>query len=773
MQKYLSESLYWVNLAISKPITLVEKSVRLTGKEAVVVSLKVLPVILAISLVLLTAVGGLYASTNRQFNWPEALKDVAYSVPLFGLTVMIMGRLFGGMVFEHKGMQVGGLIGWLLGGLGGGLGIVLTYLTRIILFQDSRADLEQSFNFGLASGLILGLIFSFTGAVFELKGGLTIGLLIGLFIGIGGFIEGVPQAVCVWLGYASIFLVIFLRPFYLVPYAFQYWRSNKFRDPFKYFRNSPVYWDEAIALPLPYLKNWLTHLAAFDYTRGLTEILFVEAKRPYQRRVATTALVDFLLRFLEKVDSLEEMARIEELLHFLPYDLENLPVSDKFLLGGLTEARPRVNTISVLAQDFLTRKTQVGRLKMLEEMHYELDALRNVMTTATHPVNETFRRLALLWLEIVRRKEEECRQQLQFEPIPNPFVAGNPLKQHDHELFKGRRDIIVAIEENIINPSQRPALLLHGRRRIGKTSTLLNLPRQLSSQYVPVFIDCQGARWRDGDAAFCYHLASSVYGELFQRNLLDGLGKPALEQFEQYAFTRLDEFLDGVEALSRCINKQILLTFDEYERLGKGIEEKKITHEVFNQLRNIVQHRARIVVLFSGGHRFEELRGVNWSDYLINVKTLELSFLAPADARELLTEPVPALHYEAGVVDAIIGLTHCQPYLLQAVASDLVNYLNAQKRQMATQGDLDVAVAKVLVTADAYFHNNWAECSDAERGVLLALATGAADSVAAPQYQTAVQSLSRKEMVERDGAGWRLTIELFRRWLLKNQVAPG
>ena len=38
-----------------------------------------------------------------------------------------------------------------------------------------------------------------------------------------------------------------------------------------------------------------------------------------------------------------------------------------------------------------------------------------------------------------------------------------------------------------------------------------------------------------------------------------------------------------------------------------------------------------------------------------------------------------------------------QYYLLQAVASDLVNYLNAQKRQTATMADLDMAVAKVLV----------------------------------------------------------------------------
>jgi hypothetical protein len=46
------------------------------------------------------------------------------------------------------------------------------------------------------------------------------------------------------------------------------------------------------------------------------------------------------------------------------------------------------------------------------------------------------------------------------------------LLARDNELFKGRRDIIFAIEERIINTGQRPALLLYGRRRMGKTSTL-------------------------------------------------------------------------------------------------------------------------------------------------------------------------------------------------------------------------------------------------------------------------------------------------------------
>ena len=251
----------------------------------------------------------------------------------------------------------------------------------------------------------------------------------------------------------------------------------------------------------------------------------------------------------------------------------------------------------------------------------------------------------------------------------------------------------------------------------------------------------------------------------------DGLRQPLLEQFEKYAFTRLDEFLNDVEKLSRNINKQILLTFDEYERLEIGITKSKISEAVLNQLRTIIQHRERIVVLVSGSHRFEELPAVNWSDYLINAKTLELSYLAEQNARELLTEPVPNLQYGDGVLEKIIALTHCQPYLLQAVASDLVNYLNAQKRQHATPEDLAVAVEKVLTTADGYFFNTWNDCSADEQTVMRAFATGAGASVLTAEYQAAIQGLRRKEILEKMENGYRLAVELFGRWIVKNQVA--
>jgi len=769
MRKYLKESMHWLHLLFFEPRLFRDEA---TEDEIIKTLFKVLPVGLIIILVLGATIGILFKFAGHSFSWSVALREalklwlvcgLSFSL-FFGLNgwgykpledewrVRGYNSLFGaclGLVYSLIGVLASGMIG----GLGVGLGIWLIF----------------GLVFGLSTGLLGGLFWLNYKKLDFIKAGLFIPLLGGV-IGwqVFGLFRGPIQWLSLLLGYSIALLFALLRPFYLLPQVFQYWRARMALDPFKTFRRSPVYWDGAAALPLPFLADWLVRLANHDRKRGLVEIRFVETERYWQRRAARKAMRVLVASQVEQafkqVNSLEKIARAAD-------DLKSLPSDSEYLPGGLDDIQRRIKTIATLAQDYLTKTTSVGQLNVLQEIRQEVGFFHYAMKLVEPPVGSAFQTVALRWREIAAW---ESRKRPAFTPIPNPFIAGNPLQHRDHDLFKGRKDIIVAIEKNIINSGQRPALLLYGRRRTGKSSTLLNLPRLLSSQFTPVYIDCQDAKWRDGNVTFCYNLAAAIFGELHQRNLHEGLARPGLEQFEKYAFTRLDEYLDEVEQLSRRIDKRILLTFDEYERMEQGIKEARITEEVFNKVRNIVQHRERIVVLFSGSHRFEEMKTVNWSDYLINAKTLELSFLAAEDARELVTRPVAGfnLQYEPGVVERILELTHCQPYLLQALASDLVDYLNDEKRTTATPADLEVAIEETLVSAQLYFAYIWTEeCSEAEREVLLAMAVNEEKSFRPTQWQSALQSLSRKEIVERSGDRYRITVELFRRWILKEQLA--
>lgn len=750
MRKYLKESLHWLHLALFKPITLEARSSGFTKAQTQRLFLRVAPVQVGIALLV-----GVFAGLSSTYlEYP----------------------------FEWSRVLVALVSAWFF-----------VWFAFLLVGKGTPGDMGKKLVFGLGGGLVLGLcfgIFAGTGSgwITGVAGGMAIGLIVGLGVAlgrrpVGGLVvalgaglsfalflrrEGSVELLRFATTYAPTCLFAYLRIFYLIPHWFQLWRSRKAANPFPLFRNSPVYWDEAIAMPLPFLSDWLVRLASLDRERGMTEMVKV-ARLPYQRRAAQRALVRMIVQDLQQADSFDKMASARALFGVLPTADPEYP---EYLPAGINDAVRHIGRVSDLASDYLTRVTPVGQMSVLGELRRVVESFRNAMVLVKPPVGPAFQSAALRWLEIVKAEEAECGKLIAVEPIPNPFVVGNPLMVRDKNLFKGRKDIIVAIEENIINPAQRPALLLYGRRRIGKTSTLLNLPRLLSSQFVPVFIDCQDAKWREGDATFCYHLAASIHDALNQRSLVETRRRPQLEQFERYAFTRLGEYLDQVEETSRAAQKQILLTFDEYEKLEEGISSSKVTTEVLNQLRTIVQHRERIVVLFSGSHRFEEMKTINWSDYLINVKTLELSFLAPEDARELITEPVPLLQYEPGVTEQIIELTHCQPYLLQAVASDLVNYLNSERRMLATAADLAVAVEKVLVTVQSYFFYTWTgDCSEAEREVLRMIATGDANGPTLAEHQASLQSLCHKEILERVESGYRFSIELFRRWVLKNQTS--
>ena len=90
----------------------------------------------------------------------------------------------------------------------------------------------------------------------------------------------------------------------------------------------------------------------------------------------------------------------------------------------------------------------------------------------------------------------------------------------------------------------------------------------------------------------------------------------------------------------------------------------------------------------------------------------------------------------------------------------------------ATTDDLNIAVEKTLVSAQAYFHYAWSnECSDEEREALAELAPG--EDIWQDQRGAALQSLLRKEIVEKDQNGYRLSVKMFGFWILRYSAVSG
>ena len=67
----------------------------------------------------------------------------------------------------------------------------------------------------------------------------------------------------------------------------------------------------------------------------------------------------------------------------------------------------------------------------------------------------------------------------------NPYIAGAPVTEAS--MFFGREDVFRWIERSLTGKYVNNILVIHGQRRVGKTSVLKQLPSRLPESYIPVF----------------------------------------------------------------------------------------------------------------------------------------------------------------------------------------------------------------------------------------------------------------------------------------------
>jgi hypothetical protein len=153
--------------------------------------------------------------------------------------------------------------------------------------------------------------------------------------------------------------------------------------------------------------------------------------------------------------------------------------------------------------------------------------------------------------------------------------------------------------------------------------------------------------------------------------------------------------------------------------------------------------------MFTGAHTFAEL-GPAWTDRFISARRVRVSFLTRDEVLPLLTQPIPAfdLTYAPDALEAIYTATHGQPFLTQAVAFELVQYLNEYQRKEATPTDVEEAITRALVSGGEYFANVWSDAGTEGRALLWALVKGETP----PDFPAAYTWLCEHDVLNASGA---------------------
>ncbi|MCB9150333.1 MAG: GAF domain-containing protein [Caldilineaceae bacterium] len=339
-----------------------------------------------------------------------------------------------------------------------------------------------------------------------------------------------------------------------------------------------------------------------------------------------------------------------------------------------------------------------------------------------------------------------------FQPIPNPYVAGAPLRPQS-PTFVGRQRDLHFIRHSLSQRGNNVALVLTGQRRIGKTSLLQQLLVQLGDNCAPVYLDCQALGIEPGLGRLLVDVAAAIAATL---NLAPpeptSFGDRPSVHFERTFLPQIQQVLGG---------RRLLLLFDEFEELEARVDRGRLEPELFPYLRHLIQHSPNLAVLFAGTHRLHDLNPTYWSAFFNVAQYRRMGHLSLEDARHLITAPVaPLLQYDDLALEWMLRVSGKHPYFLQLLCYTLVNRANAAERSYITAAQVRAAIDETLNLAESHLLYLWGRASPELRPVLHAAADVGRDGAAftpAEVYgylaaQAALpeqQCLSEREIAER------------------------
>jgi uncharacterized protein len=771
-------------------------------------------------------------NTNSLRGIGEANIILSYLTDTATFTGVITGSIIRPIV-KRRGL-VGGIVGGIVGAIGGFRGDLFFQIAPVSSIWEWVVIVVGSVGVGLVVSIIAGVILDSIGVDYRGKSHMaglmtlimvifllsvisisinamsivmaivlgiilgivkppTMSILLAIVLAVGRIVnsrflswESIQQGLLVDL----VLIVCLILGYYRLPLSpasslssFRAYLASRKNPPqvFTYLRRCSVYWDERVLWPLPGLKRALLIAARQDIGQALEIISFIAAERPQQIGAARAASLEIAIRDLETRENLREIAQASQrLTDILPQE------------AGLIDPRwvTPFARLSDASRDAARACSPLGwqaRRTALQEMIADLKKVYpNTAFTDAH-LNMRLGEVVKTWRAVVQREMEEMEKAPEkTSRIENPYNPGPVLELRD-SLFVGRRDLAQQLGDALGRGSRRPTFLLQGERRMGKSSTLKQLPDLLGARYLPIFYDLQTRGFSSSIAVFLGKIADEIYKVMRTRSLsTKRLAYERLQEAERKneaeVYHLFERWLEDIEWTLEQEDRILLLTFDEFEKLEEAGRAGYFNLGLLlDWFRSVIQNHPRLALLFSGVRNFGDM-GANWAGYFVNVQTLKITFLQPDEAHQLITRPVPNFPGEQifceRVVEGIKRVTNCHPFLVQAVCSALLDSLNADKRNQIELRDVGAAANQVLKNwGSTYFRDLWERTDKDQRACVLALNhLGECDlprieqqsGLDGSRVDRALETLLERDIVVWEHGIYQIAVPLFGVWVQRS-----
>ncbi|MDJ0695375.1 ABC transporter substrate-binding protein [Mastigocoleus sp. MO_188.B34] len=361
----------------------------------------------------------------------------------------------------------------------------------------------------------------------------------------------------------------------------------------------------------------------------------------------------------------------------------------------------------------------------------------------------------------------------------NPYTIGNPIRYS--EKFFGRESLFGFIEDNLNQNIQ--FILLHGQRRIGKSSVLQQSNSRIApDNFVFVLFDLQGYS-KSSLSEILYELAEEIASQLELDS--DIVIPPSCEELTNNLDIFSDDFL--IKIFQELDDRNLVLLLDEFDVAGNTIN--KIENHgtgFFKYLKSLLNKQNKLFIIPVIGRKLDDLH--NLHQLFKDAPFQEVSLLDITSTKRLIINPAKGvLEYEKNAIEAICELSSGHPYFTQTICFNLFVQAEFEREWTVTREHVSNIVDRTIESAAGGLAWFWDGLYIPEQVVFSAVAE--AQQIALEQNNLYIEHplkllkkfgvIQTEELIQAvkrltenkflDKAGCRVRIELVRRWLVEER----
>ncbi|MBW4613346.1 MAG: ABC transporter substrate-binding protein [Desmonostoc vinosum HA7617-LM4] len=355
----------------------------------------------------------------------------------------------------------------------------------------------------------------------------------------------------------------------------------------------------------------------------------------------------------------------------------------------------------------------------------------------------------------------------------NPYIIGTPIETP--ELLFGRDSLFEQIRDHLENNIR--LILLHGQRRIGKSSVLNILPSVVArDEFLFISYDLQNDTSSEKNIIL-HKIISNILHELGIDQEID---ISYLETNSNLEDRTVQRTIYEICYVLHQKNLKLILLLDEFD----VIENDNNIGEAVNfleYLNNLIRNQIEIYLIAVVGRYLNSVP--NLVQMFREAPLLEIGLLNNESAKKLITQPaIKSLQYRDETIEKILKFSSGHPLYTQVLCHELFNFARNQNNNSRSftivSDDVDKVISEALETSHGGCACFWDGLSLHEKVVVSTLAQAQQEKITGnpkeiyQEYglvltdalQNAISSLINKGFLNSNPI--KIKVEIVRLWLL-------